>query len=133
VTAALRFRIPAIAALIALVVVLFTPPEPGRVVAAFYLSFVAPGLVLAPLFGFRPETARLLTWWFLTGVIAISFSVDVLIAQVELYTVGFYWRPCAVALVCVTCLASLVSPSSSRGVRFSPIGAAKPDGAASDD
>jgi hypothetical protein len=133
VTAVLRFRIPAIAALIALVVVLWTPPEPGRVVAALYLSFVAPGLALAPVLGFRAETARFLTWWFLGGVIAISFSVSVLIAQAELYTVGFFWRPCAVALVCVTCAGSLFDPISSGGIQLRRVGRANQEDTASGD
>jgi hypothetical protein len=112
VNAALRYRVPAIAALLALAVVLLTPAGPGRVVAALYLSFAAPGLALAPVLGFRGEL-----WWFLSGVVAISFAVDVIVAEAVLYAVGFHWHPCAVALVCITCLGSLFNPRPSRAVR----------------
>lgn len=124
-TVRFRFRAPAIAALIALAVVLLTPPGPGRVIAALYLFFVAPGLALAPVLGFRGEV-----WWLLTGVIAISFAVDVLVAQAVLSTVGFYWRPCAVVLVAITCFGSVLSPRSPGLARRLRPSAAGREGAA---
>lgn len=81
-----------------------------RLPVTLVFLLVGPGIVLAPLVGLpdRLSTAVL--------VVALSITVDILVSQVLLYTVGFTWRLglLVVDVFCVFVAAARMAPALGR-------------------
>ena len=93
-----------------------------RLPVTLVFLLVGPGIVLAPLVGLpdRLSTAVL--------VVALSITVDILVSQALLYTVGFTWRLglLVVDVFCVFVAAARMAPALGRDWDGSSLGGPTP-------